>query len=99
MVQIEAITQVTTTVMESPEDFAIVKSFTSGMKVVINKQTSEAHEIKRGSCDTTVEQGSILGHIIFLYCINNFLRNVLRSLGNNYAVVFMGASPKFTMTS
>lgn len=81
----KAITQVTTTVMESAENFAIVKSLLSGMKVVINTQSSGAHEIKRYSGDATVEQGSILGLILFLLCINDFYRDVLRLLRNIYA--------------
>lgn len=67
MVQIEAITQVTTIVMESPEDFAFVKSFSSGMKVVINKQSSKAHEIKRCLCDTNCRV-KVLSDLILSFC-------------------------------
>ena len=62
--------------------YSIIKSFLSSrsMKVVVNGQSSEVHEINAG-----VPQGSVLGPTLFLIFINDLPDSVIRSFINIFA--------------
>lgn len=48
--------------------------------VIVNCQSTVAHKINAG-----VPQGSLLGPTLFLTCINNLSKNIVKSLLNIYA--------------